>query len=199
MIAMPIKTEITASDIMPIAEYTKIRKERRTAMMPVKKARRMDIGPVATAYFENYETMLHQVHEMLYIEKGGDEQLADELAAYNPLIPKGRELVATVMFEIDDPIRRANFLGRLGGVEETMFLKFGDFEVKGQPEEDVDRTNADGKASSVQFIHFPMTDAEAAAFKTEGIQIIIGFTHPEYAHMTIMPEATRAALAGDLA
>lgn len=199
MIAMPLKTEITAADIMPLTEYAKIRKERRTAMMPIKKARRMEIGPVATAYFENFETMLHQVHEMLYIEKGGEEQLADELAAYNPLIPKGRELVATVMFEIDDPVRRANFLGRLGGVEETMFLKFGDFEVKGQPEEDVDRTNAAGKASSVQFIHFPMTDAQAEAFKTPEIQVIIGFTHPEYAHMTIMPEATRAALASDLA
>ncbi len=196
---MAMKTEITNADIIPLEEYTKIRKDRRTAMMPVKKARRMEIGPVATAYFENYETMLHQIHEMLYIEKGGEEQLADELAAYNPLIPKGRELIATVMFEIDDPVRRANFLGRLGGVEETMFLKFGDFEVVGKPEEDVDRTNAAGKASSVQFIHFPMTDAEAEGFKTAGSQVIIGFTHPEYAHMTIMPETTRAALAGDLA
>ncbi len=196
---MALKTEITGSDVMPMEEYGKIRADRRKAMMPVKRNRRMAVGPVATCYFENFETMLHQVHEMLYIEKGGDEQLVDELAAYNPLIPKGRELVATVMFEIDEPVRRANLLARLGGVEETMFLRFGDFEVTGQPEEDVDRTNADGKASSVQFIHFPFTDDQADAFKQAGAQVVIGFTHPEYAHMAVLPEDTRAALAGDFA
>ena len=199
MVLMALRTEISGSDVMPMEEYAKIRAERRKAMMPVKRARRMAVGPVATCYFENYETMLHQVQEMLYIEKGGDEQLADELAAYNPLIPKGRELVATVMFEIDDPVRRANFLGRLGGVEETMFLRFGDFEVVGVPEEDVDRTNADGKASAVQFVHFPFTDGEAGAFKQAGAQVILGFTHPEYAHMAVLPEDSRAALAADLA
>ena len=196
---MSVKTEISTGDVMPMEEYAKIRGDRRKAMMPVKRARRMAVGPVATCFFESFDTMLHQVHEMLYIEKGGDEQLADELAAYNPLIPKGRELVATVMFEIDDPVRRANFLGRLGGVEETMFLRFGDHEVVGVPEEDVDRTSADGKASAVQFIHFPFGDDQAAAFKQAGTQIIIGFTHSEYAHMAVMPDETRAALAGDLA
>lgn len=196
---MALKTEITGSDVMPMEEYAKVRADRRKAMMPVKKARRMAVGPVATCYFESFETMLHQVHEMLYIEKGGEEQLADELAAYNPLIPNGRELVTTVMFEIDEPIRRANFLARLGGVEETMFLRFGEFEVQGMPEEDVDRTNADGKASSVQFIHFPFTDDQAAAFKQDGAQVILGFTHSEYAHMAVLPEQTRAALAADLA
>ncbi|MEQ9491481.1 MAG: DUF3501 family protein [Alphaproteobacteria bacterium] len=193
------KTEITRADIMDVAEYTKIRGDRRQKMVAIKKNRRVEVGPVATCYFESYDTMWHQIHEMLYIEKGGEEQIADELYAYNPLIPKGRELVATVMFEIDEPIRRKNFLMRLGGVEETAILKFGDHEVKGVPEEDVDRTTADGKASSVQFIHFPFTDEQAAAFKKDGTQVLTGFTHPEYGHLTVLSEATRKALASDLA
>lgn len=193
-----IKTEITRADILPLADYVKIRKERHAALIAIKKQRRIEIGPVATCYFENYDTMLHQVQEMLYIEKGGEEQVADELAAYNPMIPKGNELTATVMFEIDDPIRRKNFLGRLGGVEETMFVRFGDHEVKGVPETDVDRTSASGKASSVQFIHFPFTADQIAAFKASK-QVLVGFTHPEYGHMAVLSEGSKAALEQDFA
>ncbi len=80
--------------------------------MEAKRHRRLEVGPDCTFYFENFETMWNQVHEMLFIEKGGEAQIADELSAYNPLVPKGRELVATVMFEIDDPVRRAAFLIR---------------------------------------------------------------------------------------
>jgi hypothetical protein len=192
------KKEITKADILPADVYAALRPEKRKAVVAIKKKRRVEVGPVATFYFENFDTMLQQVQEMLYIEKGGEEQIADELRAYNPLIPKGRELVATVMFEIDDPVRRANFLGRLGGVEHTAFLKFAGETVKGVPEEDQDRTNEEGKASSVQFIHFPMTDAQANAFKQAGQQIILGFEHPAYAHMAVIGEETRAALAGDL-
>ena len=134
---------------------------------------------------------------MLFIEKGGEDQIPDELAAYNPLIPKGRELVCTIMFEIDDPVRRANFLARLGGVEETMFLEFAGETIVGQPEEDVDRTTADGKASSVQFIHLSFTDEQVDKFRAPGTQVIIGFRHPQYGHMTVMPETSRAALADD--
>lgn len=192
------KTEITKADILPIADYTERRAEMRKAVVALKKKRRVEVGPVATFYFESYATMLQQVQEMLYIEKGGDAQLADELRAYNPLIPQGRELVATVMFEIDDPVRRANFLGRLGGVEHKAFLKFDGETVKGVPEADQDRTNEQGKASSVQFIHFPLTDVQLAAFKRASQQIILGFDHPAYAHMAVIGEETRAALAEDL-
>jgi hypothetical protein len=141
--------------------------------------------------------MLQQVQEMLHIEKGGAAQIADELYAYNPLIPQGQELVATVMFEIDDPVRRANALGRLGGVEETMFIKIGDDKIKGAPEEDQDRTNAEGKASSVQFVHFPFTRAQIEAFRKPGGTVIVGMDHENYAHMAVMPDAVRAELAGD--
>ena len=113
---------ITLHDILPFDEYAATRKDRKKALTQVKKNRRMEVGPHASFYFENYETMWHQMHEMLYIERGGEDQIPDELAAYNPLIPQGSELIATVMFEIGDPIRRANVLGSLGGIEETMFV-----------------------------------------------------------------------------
>jgi hypothetical protein len=143
---MAMKHEITQDDILPMERYASERKERRARLVGVKKHRRVEVGPDCTFYFENYETMWHQVHEMLFIEKGGEAQIPDELAAYNPLIPKGRELVATVMFEIDDPARRQALLAKLGGVEETAFLQFGGETVIGRPEEDVDRTSSAGKA-----------------------------------------------------
>ena len=190
--------ELTRNDIMDMAAYGAIRMERRREIVADKKNRRVHIGPHATFYFENYWTMWLQVHEMLYIEKGGKAQIPDELNAYNPLIPKGRELIATVMFEIDDPAKRAAILGELGGVEETFFLSIDGAEVTATAETDVDRTSAEGKASSVQFVHFHLTDDQAAKLKGGAGEVILGIKHPAYSHMTILPPATRAALAGDL-
>lgn len=189
--------EITRDDLIDMEEYGRTRKDRRGALVARKKNRRVEIGPYATAYFECYATMWHQVHEMLFIERGGEAQIDDELSAYNPLIPNGHELVATVMFEIDDEVRRKMVLSKLGGVEETAFLKFAGETIKGVPETDVDRTNADGKASSVQFIHFPFTDAQIAAFRQSDAEVTLGFSHPEYAHMTILTADVRGELAGD--
>jgi len=191
------KKEITPTDILPPAEYANRRPAMRAEIVAKKKNRRLEVGPVATFYFECYETMLQQVQEMLHIEKGGAAQIADELSAYNPLIPKGQELVATVMFEIDDPVRRGRMLARMGGVENTMFIKVGEDKVMGVAEPDQDRTNAEGKASSVQFVHFPFTKAQIAKFRTAGQTVIIGMDHENYAHMAVMPDATRQELAGD--
>lgn len=191
------KKEITKTDILPPAEYAKRRAAMRTEIVRKKKNRRIEVGPFATFYFECYETMLQQVQEMLHIEKGGEAQIADELHAYNPLIPKGQELVATVMFEIDDPVRRSNALGRLGGVEETMFIRIGDDKIVGQAEADQDRTNEQGKASSVHFVHFNFTPAQIAKFRSPGQMIVIGMEHPNYGHMAVLPDAMRAELAGD--
>ncbi|MGH6930861.1 MAG: DUF3501 family protein [Dongiaceae bacterium] len=192
-----MKHQLTRDDLLPVAEYIKVRGERRRSIIAQKERRRLDVGPVATIYFESFDSMWLQVQEMLYIEKGGEAQIEDELQAFNPLIPQGSELVATVMFEIDEPLRRKAFLSRLGGVEETAFIRLGEEMVKGVPEADVDRTNAAGKASSVQFIHFPFTAAQIAKFRRPGAQVIVGFSHPNYGHMVMMPEAVRAALAED--
>ncbi len=194
-----LKTEITRNDILPMDVYGGERKERRAKLTAVKKNRRLAVGPDATFYFENYETMWHQVHEMLYIERGGDEQIADELAAYNPMIPQGRELVATVMFEIPDQNRRRALLAKLGGVEETMFIEIDGETIDGVPEADVDRTTADGKASSVQFVHFPFTDQQVAKFRDPAARVVVGISHAAYSHMAIMPANIREALALDFA
>ena len=189
--------KLTAKDILPMQQYLPRRNEERRRILALKRRRRVEVGPVATFYFENRETMWLQIQEMLYIEKAGPEQIPDELAAYNPLIPNGAELVATVMFEIDDPVRRKNFLARLGGVENTMFLEFGDETVVAAPEQDVDRTTAEGKASSVQFVHFPFMPEQIVKFRAPGTRAVIGFKHASYAHMAVMPEEVRAALAED--
>ena len=191
------KKEITPADILPPAEYAKRRPAIRAEIVAKKKNRRIEVGPVATFYFECFETMLQQVQEMLHIEKGGGAQIADELSAYNPLIPKGSELVATVMFEIDDPVRRARVLGRLGGIENTMFIKVGEDKIMGQAEQDQDRTTAEGKASSVQFVHFPFSRAQIERFRKPGETIIVGMDHENYAHMAVMPDAVRQELATD--
>jgi hypothetical protein len=194
-----MKREITPADLMSVAEYGKVRAARRQATVAKKQHRRLEVGPVATFHFENYDSMWLQVQEMLYIEKGGEAQIADELRAYNPLIPQGQELIATVLFEIDDPARRKTFLGRLGGIEETAFIRLADETIKGVPEADVDRTSAKGKASAVQFIHFPFAPAQIAKFCRPDTQVVLGFSHPAYGHMVVMPESVRAALAEDFA
>ncbi len=194
---MGSKHILTTADIMPMAEYGKIRDESRRKISARKKDRRLEVGPFVTFYFENYDTMWMQVHEMVYIEKGGPEQVQDELAAYNPLIPKGQELVATFMIEINDPDKRARALASLGGIENTAFMAIGQERIVAVAEADQERTRDDGKASSVQFVHFPFTQAQIAAFRTPGAQVILGFTHAAYSHMAVMPETIRAELAGD--
>ena len=197
MIMPKEKREIQKSDIMPLDAYIKNRKELRKNIVNFKKNRRVALGPYATFYFESYETMLAQVQEMLYIEKGGDEQLHDELIAYNPLIPNGKELTATLMFEIDNPISRAAFLGRVGGIEEMVFMKINGEIVKGVPEEDVDRTSAEGKASSVQFIHFNFTDEQIEKFRSNDVDIELGMDHKEYSHTTKLSKENIYSLSAD--
>jgi len=192
-----MKHEITRADILPISVYEKERKDRRKAMAATKARRRIEVGPFATFYFENYETMLHQVHEMLAIEKGGDEQVASELEAYNPLIPKGRELVATLMFEIEDPARRARELARLGGVELQIYMVAGGARVHAQQIGDDERTRADGKTSSVHFLRFEFPKEAVAAFKQSGAEVVLEIAHPNYAHMARVSEPVRAELARD--
>ena len=191
------KREIQKEDIMPLDVYIGRRRELRKNIVDYKKNRRVALGPYATFYFESYETMLAQVQEMLYIEKGGDEQLQDELTAYNPLIPNGKELTATLMFEIDNPISRAAFLGKVGGIEETVFMKINGEKIKAVPEEDVDRTSAEGKASSVQFIHFNFTDDQIEKFQSNSSEIELGIDHKEYSHSTKLSKENIASLSTD--
>jgi len=189
--------EVTKSDLMPIEEYSKKRKIIRKEIVNYKKNRRIPLGPHANFYFESYETMKAQIQEMLYIEKGGDEQLKDELAAYNPLIPNGKELVATLMFEIDNPTLRLNFLNKVGGIEEKVYIKIGKEKIFAIPEKDLDRTSAEGKASSVQFLHFNFSEQQIKSFNDIKNEIIIGIDHKLYNHMSKISKETRKALSKD--
>ncbi|MBL6934878.1 MAG: DUF3501 family protein [Alphaproteobacteria bacterium] len=191
--------KLTAGDILPMAEYGSQRAEQRKKMSAIKKNRRVAVGPDAGFYFESFETMWHQVHEMLFIEGGGEAQIPGELEAYNPLVPNGRELVATFMIEIDNPERRGRVLAGLGGIEECLTLRLGDEIIPGVAERDIDRTTAEGKASAVHFVHFPFTDAQADAFRAADADISIVIAHDNYSHMAGLAEATRAALMTDFA
>ncbi len=191
------KRKIQKSDIIPLETYIKQRGEFKKNIVEIKKNRRVSLGPYATFYFESYETMLAQIQEMLYIEKGGDEQLNDELTAYNPLVPNGKELTATLMFEIDNPVSRADFLNKVGGIEEKVFMRIDGELIHAIPEQDVDRTSAEGKASSVQFIHFKFNDDQIKKFKLNPSKIEIGIDHNEYSHSTKLNDETVKSLLSD--
>lgn len=191
--------KVTPEDIIPDAQFALQRKERRAALLPTKKLRRVALGPHCTFYFENFDTMLFQIQEMLLIEKGGAEQMADELAVYNPLIPTGSELVATVMFEIDDPMRRARVLGDLGNVEDRFYIQVGQDRIPGLPEGDVERSREDGKTSSVHFLRFAFTAAQVAGFRDTSSQVMVGCDDVRYAHIALLGTDVRTELSRDFA
>jgi hypothetical protein len=191
--------EITREDIIPDAEFATQRKARRAALLPVKQLRRVALGPYCTFYFESFDTMLFQIQEMLLIEKGGAEQVADELAAYNPLVPKGDELVATVMFEVDEPVRRAKLLNGLGGVEHHFQLRVGGDVISGTPDSDTERSREDGKTSSVHFLRFAVSRDQIAAFRDPAVQVMVACDDPRYAHLTVLGPDVRDELAKDFA
>ncbi len=192
-----ITHDITAADILPLADWAGKRVAHRKALSERKKNRRLSVGPYATLYFENWDTMWYQVQEMLWIEKGGDEQLPDELAAYNPMIPKGLDLSATLMFEISDEAKRRVVLGQMGGVEETISISIGGERVMAVAEEDLDRTTADGKTSSVHFLHFHFSAEQIAAFRDKSTDVMVRIDHANYGHAAIVGDAVREELAAD--
>jgi hypothetical protein len=189
--------KITPADITPPDTYARERAERKRALVAVKKPRRVEVGPFATFYFENYDTMLGQVQEMLHIERGGEEQIAGELEAYNPLIPQGDELIATMMLEIEDAVKRNSVLLRLGHIEEKVFMDIGGSRIQATPTEYEDRTTEDGKTSSVHWLRFKFTPEQIEAFLDPNVQVVLGVAHDNYGHMAIVPMATREALAKD--
>ena len=193
----PAQRRVTRQDLIPDAEFAVQRKARRAALLPVKQLRRVALGPYVNVIFESFDTMLFQIQEMLLVEKGGEAQVADELEAYNPMIPQGSELTATVMFEIEDEVRRELILRRLGGVEEHFFVQVGAEHAAAVQEGDIERTREDGKTSSVHFLHFPLTGAQKAAFRDPAVQVMVGCDHELYHHMAVLSPAVRAELVKD--
>ncbi len=191
------KFEITEKDVVDIDKYINERAKIKIKISEKKKFRRVPVGPFATFYFECYETMIYQVQEMLYIERGGMEQMYDEIKAYNPLVPKGKELVATLMFEIDNEIKRKEFLSSVGGIENKIFIQINDEKIFSRPEQDTERTSEDGKASSVHFVHFDFTDNLIDVFKKNDSKIVLGFDHENYRHFSELTTKSKNELVND--
>ena len=195
---MPIKhKKIDSSDLLDLNSYSRERKTIRKEVVQMKKNRRVELGPHATFYFENFFTMKAQIQEMLYIEKGGNEQLKDELEAYNPLIPQGSELIATFMFEIDNPITRKKVLSSLGNVENKTYIKVNGNKIFATPENDVDRTDNSGKTSSVHFLHFKFEEHHITDFKDTDCSVEIGTDHENYPHISVLTNEVKSALLKD--
>jgi hypothetical protein len=137
-----------------------------------------------------------QVQEMLRIEKGGEGQLADELAAYDPMVPKGSELTCTLLFEIADPIRRDAFLRTIGGIEKHVSIQVAGHAIAARPEGDTERTRAsDNKASAVHFFHFEFSPEAMDAWRSgEGTAMLV-IDHPGYGHAAVIGSESRAFLA----
>jgi len=190
--------KLTRADILPPERYAAGRREHRRRIAEIKRDRRIEVGPFVTFYFENRETMWLQVQEMLHIERGGEAQITDELAAYNPMIPNGSELSATMMVEIEEALRRDAMLHRLGGIEHRTFLMMDGERVAGVADPTRENTSPDGKASAVQFLKFPLSVAQKEKFRDPVMPAMLGIDHPAYGHMAIISGATRQALAGDL-
>ena len=190
---------ITPTDILRPEVFAAKRAQTRQELIPVKKKRRVEVGPFATFYFENYDTMWLQVHEMLHIEKGGEAQVAGELEAYNPLIPQGHELIATLMLEIDDPVRRAATLLQLAGIEECVCMDVAGSRVRAVPADYQDRTTPDGKTSSVHWLRFAFNPDEVRRFQSGEGRVLLEIAHPNYGHAAILAPETRVELARDFA
>jgi hypothetical protein len=187
---------ITPADILSIDAFNAIRADKKREAIERKKLTRISVGPNATVLFETWDSMWLQIQEMLRIEKGGEAQLADELAAYDPMVPKGNELTATVLFEIGDAVRRDAFLRTIGGVENHVAIEVGGHVIRGRPEGDTERTRErDNKASAVHFFHFDFTPEAIAAWKSgEGNAMVI-IDHANYGHAALIGTATREYLA----
>jgi hypothetical protein len=192
------RRQILPVDILKLDAFLALREAKRQEIIALKKDRRLAVGDFIMLYFENFTTLWWQIQEMLRIEKGGEEQIHDELAAYNPLVPQGHELIATLMIEIDDPIIRRERLQALTHIETCIALRFGDHRIVATAEdEDTERTRSDGKTSAVHFLRWTFSNAQIADFIKPHTDIIVEVAHPAYTSKTLLPENTRQLLSYD--
>lgn len=190
---------ITRESLMTLEAYARERPAFRARAMAHKRERTVHVGDHVALLFEDELTIRYQIQEMLRIEKTFEEAgIADELAAYNPLVPDGANLKATMLIEYEDEDARRAALGRLRDIEDRVFLRVADQpRVFATADEDLDR-ETDEKTSSVHFLRFELTPPMIAAFR-QGADVAIGVDHPEYRAEVALPEKTRKSLAADFA
>ena len=191
--------KLTRDDLLPLERYAAERPAFRARVIAHKALRTLHLGPHVTLVFEDRLTVQYQVQEMLRIERIFEAAgIEDELAAYNPLIPDGGNLKATMLIEFPDPEQRRVELARLKGVERQVWLQAGEgAKAFAIADEDLERENEE-KTSSVHFLRFEL-DAGARAALAAGAPLVLGCDHPAYGHRLAVPEASRRALAADLA
>ena len=192
------KRIISIEDVLHPESYKKIRKDEKIKIVEIKKERRLSVGPYATFYFENYETIWHQIHEMIFIENGDFNQAKEEINAYKNLVPNGSEIIATLMFEIDVKSDREVFLRKVSGIENYICLTIGNERILAISEDDVDRTRDDGKTSAVHFLHFNLSEEQINLFKNLNNKANLSFEHPEYTYSHKIEDNLRSSLLGDL-
>jgi hypothetical protein len=188
------------TDLMTLEQYARERPTFRTRVIAHKKTRKVPVGPNTTWLFEDRLTIQYQVQEILRTERIFEpEGIADELEAYNPLIPDGRNWKVTLLVEFADPITRPGHLAKLKGIEDRCYVQVADFaRVYAIADEDLEREN-ETKTSSVHFLRFELSDAMVAALRS-GAKLSVGIDHANYAHANdALPDATRAALLADFA
>lgn len=187
---------ITPADLMDRDAYRRTRGEARRRISAVKRDREVRIGPVATLYFENFETVLHLVRELLLIGDGDAAQVEAELAAYGSMTPRGRELTATAIFETEDPLIQAQSLSPLAGLESCISLDIAGERIAGVA--DAEAPVGADRTAGVAFVVFPFTSSAADAFKAGLVRATFRIDHPNYAHATDLTHGAQMALAADL-
>lgn len=190
--------KLTPKDLLSLEEYHRQRPRLRAEVLEHKRHRQVAIGPNLTLYFENQLTMRYQVQEMLRAERIFEsEAIAEELAAYNPLIPDGTNLKATMMLEYPEAAERRIALARLRGVEHGVYLRVGALDkVVAHADEDLSRSD-DDKTSAVHFLRFELDATMRAALKA-GASLTFGVDHEAYRCEVESTAAVRASLAADL-
>jgi hypothetical protein len=189
---------LVAADLMGLEQYARERPAIRARMIAHRAARRLVVGPNCSWSFEDRATISYQVQEMLRAERIFEPAgIADELAAYNPLVPDGQNLKATFLVEFPDPDERARRLAELRGVERCCWLQVAGFEhVLAVADEDLERESGE-KTSAVHFLRFELSVQMIAALRA-GAALSAGVSHRAYHHeVAPVPPALRASLLGD--
>jgi hypothetical protein len=198
MMELNMNREITRNDLMSLEQYAEQRDQFRQQVLAHKKHRQVALGPNATLYFEDRLTLLYQIQEMLRIEKVFEaDGINEELEAYNPLIPTGRNFKATFMIEYADAAVRAAQLEKMVNIEDLVWMQVGEHDkVWAIADEDLERSN-DTKTSAVHFLRFEISDEMAEELKS-GADWKIGVQHSVYTYDLLVEGDTRASLLADL-
>ena len=192
------RAKLRADDLLSLERYSKERSSFRPRVIAHKKRRTLQVGAHATFCFEDRLTVQYQVQEMLRIERIFEpDGIESELDAYNPLIPDGANLKATLLIEYDEVEMRKRELEKLRGIEDEIALRVGDSpQVLAIADEDLDRSN-ETKTSAVHFLRFELTPAMVASARA-GARLAFSVDHPHYSAKVAVEGATRAALVADL-